>query len=533
MRALGFEFPRRLSAAISRLSLTYGAAIPIIFGLVSLPIFVFIGWHLVNVEQDGSTQTLVQATESHNTSLAQTFANAHADPIAGLLANGAEGVPGLQASITEMIRGTGVIDVKLYDAHGINLFSLTHEKIGKDISGCECFSAAMEHSAYSELFSESIGDHGHGGDPQAYPHADGSIDLLTTMIRIDVPVPGRGTVAGVLEIQSDITELVGAVLAMRRNVSIVVGVPVAALYVTMVAIVVLGHTTILRRERQAAQLAAWVAESDASSRAKTEFLSLMSHELRTPLNAIIGFAQLIADSARNAREDETADWADAVHESGLHMTRVVTSILDLTALELGEFELEREPLHLPDVVRRAVNAVWPAFDNGLVSLNIHDDHGQDPVTGDPRKLGQVFENLLANAARFTPAGGTVDVEFGTGPHGFASVSIRDTGAGMTAQQIAHARRPFQANWEGYSRKTDGIGLGLTIADRVVKGLGGELLIESEADAGTLITVRLPVYRLDNSNIAAFQPDQDRVPANDATNAIASTGEKHSTRGAIG
>jgi signal transduction histidine kinase len=109
----------------------------------------------------------------------------------------------------------------------------------------------------------------------------------------------------------------------------------------------------------------------------------------------------------------------------------------------------------------------------------------------------------------------VDVTFDATPAGFASVVIKDSGVGMTKDQIEQARLPFHANWSGLSREADGAGLGLTIADRIVKNLGGKLIIESEADAGTVITVSLPVYRSDGANVTEVSPLPKVNPANDA------------------
>ena len=119
----------------------------------------------------------------------------------------------------------------------------------------------------------------------------------------------------------------------------------------------------------------------------------------------------------------------------------------------------------------------------------------------------MVENLLSNAARFTPAGGTVDLVFGTEPGGWVCLAIKDTGVGMTREQIDRARLPFQQDWNGFSREADGEGLGLTIADKIVTQLGGELVIESLKDMGTKIIIRLP--ELSDSGISA---DHDEVPS---------------------
>lgn len=511
------ELPHRLAGY-----LRFGRfGIPIAFAVVTAPVFLIVAVLLVRAEQEGATEALVRATEVQNAGIARTLANAHADPISYLLALDIGGAPellpimldrsGLEPLIAASLRDTNVINVRLYDGDGVTLFSLDRDQIGENVADCACLTRTMSDGSFSEIVH-----YGHNHNyltTGAHAHASGELDVLSTMIRLSVLAPDLVASDGILEVQSDVTGLLAAIVATRHETSLVLGIPLALLYIFMTVIVAIGHATIMRRDRQAAAFAARAAESEASDRAKSEFLSLMSHELRTPLNAIVGFAQLIGDRSRGKPDEETAGWADAIHDSGLHMTRVVSSILDMTALELGELQLNREVLHMREVVRTALQAVQPAFDNALVTLNLHDDPGQAPVMGDREKLSQVFENLLSNAARFTPAGGSVDVTFGQAVDGFVSVSVRDTGAGMTKQQIAQARLPFQADWTGYSRDVDGAGLGLTISDKIVNSLGGELSIESTPGEGSTMTVRLPCLRPDDSNITAFrQPSGNRTPA---------------------
>ena len=296
---------------------------------------------------------------------------------------------------------------------------------------------------------------------------------------------------GILEIQSDVSGLLAVIDASTKRTEVSIGVPLAILYVIMVVIVFSIQMLRMRTIQRALMLASKLAETDAANRAKSEFLSLMSHELRTPLNAIIGFSQLIDQSEQAKGESENGSYARTIYESGHHMLRQITSILDMTAIELGELEMVLAPMHVEDVARQAASNVQNTFDQGLVTLTLHDSPALPCVMGDITRLQQVFENLLSNAARFTPAGGQVDVVFDTEPGGRVCVGIKDTGVGMTREQIERARLPFQQTWKGLSREADGAGLGLTIADKIVTQLGGELVIESLKDAGTKIVVRLP------------------------------------------
>jgi signal transduction histidine kinase len=296
---------------------------------------------------------------------------------------------------------------------------------------------------------------------------------------------------GILEIQSDVSNLLATIDASTKRTEISIGVPLAILYLMMVFIVFSIQMSRMRTNERAMQLASKLAETDAANKAKSEFLSLMSHELRTPLNAIIGFSQLIDQNEQDKAESENGTYARTIYDSGHHMLRQITSILDMTAIELGELEMELAPMHIEDAARQAISRVQDTFDQSLVTLTVHNSPALPRVMGDMGRLQQVFENLLSNAARFTPAGGEVDVVFATEPGGWICVGIKDTGVGMTREQIERVRLPFQQTWNGLSREADGAGLGLTIADKIIIQMGGELVIESLQEVGTKIVVRLP------------------------------------------
>jgi len=509
----GNNVAQSLLGVLARLPICRSCTIPIAFAVFVLPVFVLIAMHVVGTEQESATQTLIQVTETQNENMARTLSNTYQEPVSYLLAFDIGDAPellpiaisrsGLEAIVRDAIAGTSVVNLKLYDNNGVTLFSLDADNLGENVSACECFAHARDGKTVSELIR--VGDGHHDGDKVV--HAKPAGDILSTMIPFTVHSEDLVASDAILEIQSDVSGLLATIDAATRRTEYSIGVPLAILYVMMVFIVFSIQMSRMRTNQRSLMLASKLAETDAANKAKSEFLSLMSHELRTPLNAIIGFSELIEQNERDNEESETGNYARTIHESGHHMLRQIVSILDMTAIELGELDLDGIPVQLVDVAHDAVGNVQSSFDRSLVTLDVHDSRPLPLVHGDPRKLREVVENLLSNAARFTPAGGTVDLVFGTEPGGWVCLAIKDTGVGMTREQIDRARLPFQQDWNGFSREADGAGLGLTIADKIVTQLGGELVIESLKDMGTKIIIRLP--EVSDSGISA---DHDEVPS---------------------
>lgn len=508
--------------------------IPVVFAVLAAPVFVLIAVLVVRAEQQGATETLVRSTEIQNASLAKAMANTHADRVSYLLAfdigDAPELIPvaldrsGLEDLVRASLTDTNVVNLKLYDGNGVTLFSLDPSHLGQNVSGCGCFAHVLGGETVSELIRSGDPHHSHehahsGGhgigsstastpdnhgdaEPRFFPHVTADGDILSTMIRIGVLAPDLVASDGVLEIQSDVTALLATIDSAHDDVVLSVGIPLFVLYVVMVLIVVFVHIVILRREREARLLAEQAAESVAANRAKSGFLSLMSHELRTPLNAIIGFSELIEINEQKNENSENGNYARTIRESGHHMLRQIVSILDMTAIEVGELKLDRVPVDLQEIADAAIQTVQPSYDRSLVTLDATYEKSLPLVPGDSVKLQQVMENLLSNAARFTPAGGEVHMRFGIEPDGQVGFAITDTGVGMTREQIERARLPFDQSWSGMSREADGAGLGLTIADKVVTQLGGSLIIESIKDVGTKILVRLPASEAPRDAMAA-------------------------------
>ncbi len=243
---------------------------------------------------------------------------------------------------------------------------------------------------------------------------------------------------------------------------------------------------------------AWLAEHTAqietelASKVKSDFIANMSHELRTPLNTVIGFAKLLGEHRRRPLKDaEVVEYADLIRDAATHLLAVLNDILDISKMQSGKYTLDAREVEIEEILQVAVASFAPAAAEVGVALESHFDADLPPVKGDPAKLRQVFGNLIGNAIKFTPRGGTATVEAFTGAGGGASVRVRDTGLGMSAEEITVALTPFGQVDGGRARWREGAGLGLPIARALVQLHGGRLEIRSTKSLGTEVTVTLP------------------------------------------
>jgi two-component system cell cycle sensor histidine kinase PleC len=248
---------------------------------------------------------------------------------------------------------------------------------------------------------------------------------------------------------------------------------------------------VLRQRARDAEHAARV-EAELASRVKSEFISNMSHELRTPLNTVIGFAKLIGESRRHQlTSDQVVEYADLIRDAATHLLTVINDILDISKMQSGKYTLDAREVDLKDVVESVVASfARNAADLG-VTIEAHADAPVQTVRGDPAKLRQVFNNLISNAVKFTPPGGTVSIGVNALNDGGVCVTIRDTGVGMTKAEIAVALTPFSQVDASHSRWREGAGLGLPIAKALVQLHGGRLEIRSAKSLGTEVAVTLP------------------------------------------
>ncbi len=248
---------------------------------------------------------------------------------------------------------------------------------------------------------------------------------------------------------------------------------------------------VLRHRARVAEHSARV-EAELANRVKSEFLANMSHELRTPLNAIIGFSKLLAEQGeRPLSRPEIADYANLIHDAAGHLLSVINNILDISKLRSGKCTLETRDVNVSEILKASASSFRLMAEGAGVALEVDVDPDLPSVRGDSVKLRQVFTNLISNALKFTHRGGSVTVKGGIGADGGVVIAVRDTGVGMTEEDIAVALMPFGQVDSSHARWREGTGLGLPIARALVQLHGGDLEIRSRTGAGTEVTVALP------------------------------------------
>lgn len=271
-----------------------------------------------------------------------------------------------------------------------------------------------------------------------------------------------------------------------------------------------GPAIVLRRNEEVAELKRRLEEAQEKAAsleiAKARFLAAVSHELRTPLNSVIGFSDLLLQGPGRRIEDERqAEYVGLIREAGSHLLELVNAILDASKIESGSYELHIEPFRLKEVADRVVAMMQVQAAAKGVTIETGFSHAVGEIRADRRALQQILLNLLSNAVKFTPRGGTVSVTAGRlGTR--VSVSVHDTGIGMTAADLERIGRPFVQVDNDYARRFEGTGLGLSIVKGLVELHEGRMAIDSVPGEGTNVTVSLPARG------PAERPDAEREPA---------------------
>lgn len=253
---------------------------------------------------------------------------------------------------------------------------------------------------------------------------------------------------------------------------------------------------ITARREAAVQILRAKESAEQASAAKSRFLAVMSHELRTPLNAIVGFSEIIAGEREGPiGHARYADYARAIHEGSRHLAVLISDILDVSRFESGSATLVEQEVDLVEVAEIAVRMCQSAARAGGIVI-VH-EFAVDAleVRGEATRLQQIMINLVNNAVKFSPAGGTVRVTLGRDRRGGVEFVVSDNGVGISSRDLKRVFEPFVQAEDGNTRRFGGIGLGLAISRSLARLHDGDVVIASQPGKGTVARFVLPPSRL--------------------------------------
>ena len=234
-----------------------------------------------------------------------------------------------------------------------------------------------------------------------------------------------------------------------------------------------------------------------ANRAKSEFLANISHELRTPINVILGFSDIIMNRLFGpGAMDRYAEYAGDINTAGNHLLAIIQDILDLSKIEAGQGSLDESDVRAGTIAHETARILFrDRFERAGLTLAVDLPAPSLVLRADERKLKQALSNLLSNALKFTPGGGTVTLTTVIGADGSFGFEVRDTGIGIAPEDIGTALAPFGQVESAFRRQHHGAGLGLPLARSLIELHGGRLSLTSEKGVGTVVTLWLPAERL--------------------------------------
>jgi two-component system cell cycle sensor histidine kinase PleC len=248
---------------------------------------------------------------------------------------------------------------------------------------------------------------------------------------------------------------------------------------------------VLRHRARVAEHSARI-ETELASKVKSEFIANMSHELKTPLNTVIGFSKLLTQhQERRLPDKEIVEYATLINDAAGHLLSVINDILDISKLQSGKYSIDSREIDIESILTDTIETFRHQTDAAQIDFDTSIASDLPFIRGDGAKLKQIFSNIFSNAIKFTPPDGTVAIKaLRTADQGVIVV-IRDSGVGMSLEEIEVAMTPFGQVDGGRSRWREGAGLGLPIAKALVELHGGTLYIASQQNEGTEVVITFP------------------------------------------
>ena len=269
----------------------------------------------------------------------------------------------------------------------------------------------------------------------------------------------------------------------------------------------------IRREMEQRKLLEYaLAQAQHANAAKTTFLSNMSHDIRTPMNAIMGFSTIAASHIHNT--ERVKDCLEKIMSSSAHLLSLINDILDMSRIESGKMELQEKECNLSELLHTMVNIIQPQAKAKQLDFSVDSfDVTDEDMYTDPLKLNQILINILGNAVKFTPVGGSVSFRIRQKPcaatgYGTYEFVIKDTGIGMSSEFVEHIFEPFERESSTLKSGIEGTGLGMAITKNLVDLMGGTIRVSSEKGKGTEFVILLDMKLQDKNdarqNVAALE-----------------------------
>ena len=234
----------------------------------------------------------------------------------------------------------------------------------------------------------------------------------------------------------------------------------------------------------------------AASEAKSRFLSNMSHDIRTPMNAIVGMTAIA--TAHLSDRERVMECLKKISLSSKHLLSLINDVLDMSKIESGKLSIREEPFNLAELVAESVELVRPQAEANCLKMDVHlETLKSEDVVGDALRIRQIYINILSNAAKYTPKGGSIHVEVkqerGVG-RGYGRYVFRcaDTGIGMSEEFVGKLFQPFERAQDSTSSRITGTGLGMAITKNLIDLMNGDIIVESRPGEGSVFTVALPL-----------------------------------------
>jgi signal transduction histidine kinase len=476
------------------------------FSLASGLALLAVGLVLVLVYRQSSFDGMVKTVEGENVTLSRALANTVWPRFSEYVKTGAPGdaqalrnrpeTAGIDKAIRKLTAGLNVIRVRLFRRDGLVVYSSNFIEIG-------------DHARQNPDFARSVREARPASKVEFAASISGINGVLKNRRIVESYLPilsADGTVEGVFELYSDVTNKADAITQGVTYLSIGLVWAFGLLYGVLFIIVRRADSIIKRqyydlhqqvsdRLETESRLHRALAQAEHANIAKSRFLANMSHELRTPLNSIIGFAEIMNKQVFGTIDNPRyLEYAGDIHGSGEHLLNLINDILDLSKVEAGAMDINEGTINLAEAMRECEAMLKDEAKKIGIRLVLSMPDNLPNFCGDALRLKQIFINLMSNAIKFTPAGGTITLAAARVDTGGIRISVADTGIGIAAEDMNRILLPFEQAEGHLEHSAQGTGLGLALSKSLTELHGGELSLVSAPGAGTTVTLTFPPER---------------------------------------